>query len=1653
MSKPKPSKLATIEPTKLAARHYHVVAFSMPIVYTLEGDHDPNGLVYVLEPIRELLQWAKDRWNDNDRLLPHLHFRRQRVQLVIDALERLDAMVARLREGTVSDRALLVETIGREELSEAEDLGAKERRHGDRPEDARAMAVRLNFQRQIDELTVALRDLEDIDGPNSWNEPVPPGKDAELAEVDRLSPLKPIRLVTLTSDRRMAWRQEWIVQAKLLDRAIEQWFDRSEADEDRRFDARELSKQSGIDEQWVRRLLLNDHKPGTDRGRAFDRFNPMKPIPAVRPLVLRCRQGERVEITLENSLRSRRVGFHVQGEGMSTLEGRGVCYADGAAIGQNHDSTFAPKEKIVFHYDAKHEGIWPINDLADVRGGELGTNSHGLFGAIIVESPGTKWRDPETGEDLTDKDWCSLLDVDIIPDDENIDHPRHKDFVDFYYDKVPRSFREFTVFIHDEPEVHSGLHTVGEHTVMPLSYRAEPMHNRLPHRMREYVAKTKPLPEKDDATATKPVPEVDRTAFKWELGDELDEQFWTARTATGEWLERVAGEEQHHSSWLFGDPITHILRAYKGDPCRVRLIHAGVKETHIFHLHVHQWRAVASDTAAPSVNGLDASGQPKHKGSQLLDSITIGPQSSMTIDPLYGSGSRQHAVGDIIWHCHLYPHFHHGMWGLWRSYDRLVDGNKPYPDGSYCPPLKPLPGRKPDESTLKIPGFPWFIDGVFPMKAPPPPVGDNTPLNGRRILLRMKPASELERAAMPERCRRGETPGAIFVDLDTDAEKWNEKVGLPIKPRILSYDVEVVTSPCQYNVDGWHDPRAHHYRMMKVEVREWKDGEYKSTHTETFDRDRNLNPSPFYPRANHGDIVEWRQHNRLGSLPADGFDFGQLPVECGLHVHLVKFDPLSADGSSTGWNYLSGASCREAVGADLGDELRVVSRHRWVVDEEFGPCFFHDHLLANFRQKHGLFAALIAEPYNSQWERADDRDLIAWSQTEAVVIPPKNSGLPSFREACLAIADFVPLLDRHRRPLNPPTTLSGDDDPGAMAVNYRNAPLTFRGKDPSQWFSSSARSRRNFDGMRGDPDTPIIRTYPGERLRIRLIQGSHEEQHGMAIHGMRWRRDWGNPKSTLVNQQTLGISEAFTLDINPADASPYGTGDHLWHFSAIDDLWLGCWGFVRSLVPTPENFARFSPVPDWERSTAQVLQALRDAKAVPKLTDADIENARTFVVVAQRTEHLYTDKNLTDPWGLIYRVAHCSKEDITTGRNKDIWKIEDDRDKQDEKDEKDKNYLLIKKNQIDESDLPLVLRARRGEWIRVILVNALLDDDDDGDREEDGQIEFGVEPSPARLPLEHLDELHRPDRRKVSPRVSIHASLLSYDVSQFDGSYVGLNFDSTVAPRRTYRNHTSHMGGADMESTVIHRMEHQRSRNWREYWWYADEHLATASHAEGSGQVCYLYDMADIRNHRHHGLIGAIVVEPGDVTPFKAESEATTGNGDGWTGINAKICDKDGKVIARETAIFIQDGLRFFVNGNPDFPMPDVNPGDDPEDSGQKGINYRSHPVHHGVVSTQETPVFPLLTAQPQDKVWLRLIGGNDKPRQHTITIHGCAWPEAVWAPKIAMAGAVSGFSPCRVENIAIELPYPGDYAVRAGAFRWAAEHGVWSSLRARSTR
>ena len=178
----------------------------------------------------------------------------------------------------------------------------------------------------------------------------------------------------------------------------------------------------------------------------------------------------------------------------------------------------------------------------------------------------------------------------------------------------------------------------------------------------------------------------------------------------------MLNEEQHHSSWMFGDPATPILKAYIGDPVRIRLLHAGVLETHVFHLHLYEWHAVPAD-----------------KNSPRIDAISISPQTGHTIEPVWGAGDRQQAAGDTIWHCHLYPHFHEGMWGIFRTFETRQDGTdgaelKSSYAGVRRPEDRPLPGRDADRKAAAAagPSGAAEADGRSP-RLPPVYPGRRTP--------------------------------------------------------------------------------------------------------------------------------------------------------------------------------------------------------------------------------------------------------------------------------------------------------------------------------------------------------------------------------------------------------------------------------------------------------------------------------------------------------------------------------------------------------------------------------------------------------------------------------------------------------------------------------------------------------------------------------------------------------------------------------------------------------------------------------------------------------------------------------------------------------------------------------------------------------------
>ena len=769
-----------------------------------------------------------------------------------------------------------------------------------------------------------------------------------------------------------------------------------------------------------------------------------------------------------------------------------------------------------------------------------------------------------------------------------------------------------------------------------------------------------------------------------------------------------------------------------------------------------------------------------------------------------------------------------------------------------------------------------------------------------------------------------------------------------------------------YNDDGWHDPHGHLFILADDATSE--EGGFLE---------------PLVVRGHDKSVVETTLDNRLpATIPGTAFDLPFPPcdffptplAECGLHVHLVKFDPLLSDGASVGWNYMTGPQ--------VGKKMV----YRWWVDEEFGTVFFHDHLFANYRQKHGLFGAFIAEPKGARFLDPPTGDPIA-TGLEAIVRPGQGPGddpFTPFREFCFAVADFIPQFDGRGDPLNPPEQRGGHGDQGVMAVNYRSEPIPERGGDPAFWFLSRRHEyevsdpaweqpRRRGLVEHGDPSTHVFHAHAGDPVRIRLFQGSHEEQHSFQIHGMRWRQylldsgpdaqrpDSNLPRSPWRNQQTIGISEAFSF----APDRRYGPGDHLWKLGAADDLWLGCWGMIRV---HPRGTASLPPLP----LSVQEISASAAASALPIPPPQD--GRRRFRVVAERRPVVYRERDLIDPFGTVYRLeafAHPGQS----------WTKVPPPDP----------YAPIE---------PLILRCHKGDWVQIDLRN---------------DLPLGLRPEPfaPEVPVEACD-------RPVSSRVSMHADLLRYDMRKSDGANVGRNPIQTAEPAPVVPG-GAWPGGNPADRTA-------------RYLWYADRDV---------GPVL-LQDMADFRNHRHHGLVGALIVErQGDDVSA-------------WHGSRATLTPAGGKAT-EEAVLILQDGLRLFFHGNPNFPIPDEpNLVDDPggdrpdvEDQGQKGFNYRSEPTGAPwwmAIPNPATPVFDIPTGS---RVRFHLVGGADKPRNYSFTIHDHAWVAKHMSEAGRRVGSVSGVTTGWVETFEfLAADVPADYAYRTGMLKWSLAQGLWGIMR-----
>ena len=627
------------------------------------------------------------------------------------------------------------------------------------------------------------------------------------------------------------------------------------------------------------------------------------------------------------------------------------------------------------------------------------------------------------------------------------------------------------------------------------------------------------------------------------------------------------------------------------------------------------------------------------------------------------------------------------------------------------------------------------------------------------------------------------------------------------------------------------------------------------------------------------------------------------------------------------------------------------------------------------------------------------------------------------------VGDFVPLHDGRGEPLNPPRELGGDDDPGAMAVNYRNAPLRFRGDDPSKWFSSREH-RPGRAGAAGPRRRAARVPRPGHRRDPHLPRrAAADPAHpGLARGAARLRaaRDAVAPRvarparPALVNQQTLGISEAFTLDIDPAAASPYGSGRPPVAFNTIDDLWLGCWGLSGRAAgsdPRPSRRSRAGraggPVPCARCRTGRSRTA-----------------ERTFVVVARRTRAPLRGHVLTDPWGLIT----CRRVPVDRARPRAAQRRLRPRPCT-----RARDRSSCGPGRASGCGSPWSTRSScRSSTTRR---RPCGHEDDRGLRRP--LLRFRGRAVAAGLPLEHVDDLGGRTAGRSPPGLAA-PRLLRYDVVSDDGA----SWAATGTARSPRCPATMAKAATGARGEVVERDGHGSDTTGE-----LARVLVVRRRGAGAGPG------------RRRPRPGVPAGGPGR-HPQPPPPRAVRGAGRlparrhpvpaghrdraGWSGYRGGL--RTAPVTGGPRGRAVRAGRAAAVRQRPSRPA-GARRGARRRPGGQRA---EGHELPHRAGAPPHAARRPR-AAHPDDGGARRrprcgcvLVSAADKPRNHTFTVHGVSWPSAPRPGPGPRAGAVGGITAGSVHDLVFEVEARGDHAYRDGVFRWSVEQGMWGILRVR---
>lgn len=806
---------------------------------------------------------------------------------------------------------------------------------------------------------------------------------------------------------------------------------------------------------------------------------------------------------------TRSAGVHVIG--MELVNGMG---SDGSNVGTNVPSLVSPGASTIYTFFATREGNNLMYSTAATTSGEAdgGTLAQGLFGSVNVEPKGAEWyRSQLTQEEMklaqtgTTLGGQPILNYDAV---YPVGHPKagkpiikmlngdtivHTDLNavitgpnkgrfpagTFKPNQTEpdreRPFREFTVIYHDEIKA---IQAFKQFEDPVLSHTLQSVRDGFGINYGVAGAGAEILANRLGVGPMFNCTECKFEEFflsSWTIGDpaQIVDVPANATDASGN---LIPGRKA--SRVLYPDDPSNVHHSYIGDPVKMRVVHAGPKEHHVHHLHAHQWLQTPDDD-----------------NSTYLDSQSLGPGYAFTTEITHGgTGNRNQTVGDSIFHCHFYPHFAQGMWELWRAHDVFeagtvlnakgipVAGSRALPDGEIqegtpTPAIVPLPTlAMAPMPTATTPGYPFFVPAVAGHRAPKPPL-DTIDDGGlpRHIIVggtatsvetRLDFSKELLTAVANQLSETGTTAEVaamvyheqrLHSSYKPDGSPANfvlnglpRKPGAPFADPCVNEDGIAIGTPRTYkaaafqldiklNKAGWHFPQS---RILSL----WADVAPTIAGTKP--------PEPFFFRANTNDCITFYHTNLVpGVYEQDDFQIRTPTDIIGQHIHLVKFDVTSSDGSGNGFNYEDGTFSPDEVierihairaqngcaGKDSGDisdgsfKCPVAKKHpyfgtvgaqttvqRWFaddvlnnnkVDRTLRTVFTHDHFGPSSHQQTGLYAGLVIEPADSVWKdaetgvvmgtRAVDGGPTSWQ----AMIVEKDASL-SHREFLFEFADY-----------------------------------------------------------------------------------------------------------------------------------------------------------------------------------------------------------------------------------------------------------------------------------------------------------------------------------------------------------------------------------------------------------------------------------------------------------------------------------------------------------------------------------------------------------------------------------------------------------------------------------------------------------------------